>query len=312
MANSPEEEEDDYLNMTFEEPSSGKKETSLQRTARLKKEAAERGRVQSKAEKEAAAQEAREKALATSLDASANKGARLMAKMGFQPGQALGATGNEGRVNPVELSIKDDRGGIGMDSEKKRKVREAGEAAEEGVKRTKLTEEDFRVRSMREREEKRAEGMWWGAMKVLEGLEEDAVKKESGKREEVGELAGSGGKLKPKAMRDIALLYRPLVKNRLEKERERRARYDLMQSLSRNQEYTNEDADDKIALGNEVEELDDEDLELDDYEALPAVERLEKVVSQLREKHSYCFWCKYKYEDQDMEGCPGLTEDEHG
>ena len=67
--------------MTFDEPVTKKKETSLQKTARLKKEAAERGRIPSKAEKEAAAAAAREKALATELDSS-NKGAKMMAKMG--------------------------------------------------------------------------------------------------------------------------------------------------------------------------------------------------------------------------------------
>lgn len=306
MTNDDGSEEDDYLNMTFEEPSTTKKETSLQRTARLKKEAAERGRVASKAEKQAAADETREKALATSLDASANKGAKLMAKMGFKAGQALGAEGNEGRVNPVELSLKDDRGGVGMDSEKKRKVREAAEGVEQGVKRTKVSEEEFRERSIREREERRAEGMWWGAMKVLEGFEE-------GGEGEGGEEGESGGKtgLK-KSMHDVDPLYRPLVKSRLEKERERRARYDLTQSLSRNQDYTTEDADDKIALGNEVEELEHEDPELDEYEAKPTVERLDAVVKHLRSQHWYCFWCKFKYEDAELEGCPGLTEDEHG
>ena len=50
MANT-EEDEDDYLAMSFDEPvSKPGKETSLQRTTRLKKEAAERGRLLSKKE----------------------------------------------------------------------------------------------------------------------------------------------------------------------------------------------------------------------------------------------------------------------
>ena len=294
--------------MTFDEPATKKKETSLQKTARLKKEAAERGRIPSKAEKEAAAVAAREKALATELDSS-NKGAKMMAKMGFKAGGGLGAAGNEGRTRPIELGMKDDKGGIGADSEKKRKIREAAEAAESGVKKAKLTVEDFRERNVREREEKRLEGMWYGAMKILETFEEDGVKKDDVARK--SNQADKDDSTK-RPLKSMNVLYRPLVRDRLAKERERRARYDLTQSLSRNEEYTEEDADDKLALSSEVQDLDEEDAELEEYEVLPIAERLDKVVKHLRGKYWYCFWCKYRYEDEGMEDCPGLTEDEHG
>jgi hypothetical protein len=308
MGSHSEDEEDDYLNMTFDEPATKKKETSLQKTARLKKEAAERGRIPSKAEKEAAAAAAREKALATEIDSS-NKGAKMMAKMGFKAGGGLGAAGNEGRTRPIELGMKDDKGGIGADSEKKRKIREAAEAAENGVKRTKLTVEDFRERNVREREEKRLEGMWYGATKILETLEEDGDKKDDEIKK--SHEAGKDDSTK-RPLKSINVLYRPLVRDRLTKERERRARYDLTQSLSRNEEYTEEDADDRLALSSEVQDLDEEDAELEEYEGLPIAERLDKVIKHLREKYWYCFWCKYRYEDEGMEDCPGLTEDEHG
>ena len=307
MASHSEDEEDDYLNMTFDDPATKKKETSLQKTARLKKEAAERGRIPSKAEKEAAAVAAREKALATELDSS-NKGAKMMAKMGFKAGGGLGAAGNEGRTRPVELGMKDDRGGIGADSEKKRKIREAAEAAESGVKRTKLTVEDFRERNVREREEKRLEGMWCGAMKILEAFEEDGDKKD----DEVKKSEAGKDDSTKRPLRSINVLYRPLVRDRLAKEQERRARYHLTQSLFRNEEYTEDDADDRLALSSEVQDLDEEDAELEQYEELPIAERLDKVIKHLREKYWYCFWCKYRYEDEGMEDCPGLTEDEHG
>ena len=308
MGSHSEDEEDDYLNMTFDEPATKKKETSLQKTARLKKEALERGRIPSKAEKEAAAVAAREKALATELDSS-NKGAKMMAKMGFKAGGGLGAAGNEGRTRPVELGMKDDRGGIGADSEKKRKIREAAEAAESGVKRTKLTVEDFRERNVREKEEKRLEGMWYGAMKILETFQEDGEKKDDEVKQS-GEAGKDDSTKRP--LKSMNVLYRPLVRDRLVKEQERRARYDLTQSLSRNEEYTEEDADDRLALSSEVQDLDEEDAELEGYEGSPITERLDKVIKHLREKYWYCFWCKYRYEDEGMEDCPGLTEDEHG
>jgi hypothetical protein len=232
-----------------------------------------------------------------------------MAKMGFKAGGGLGAAGNEGRTRPIELGMKDDKGGIGADSEKKRKIREAAEAAENGVKRTKLTVEDFRERNVREREEKRLEGMWYGATKILETLEEDGDKKDDEIKK--SHEAGKDDSTK-RPLKSINVLYRPLVRDRLTKERERRARYDLTQSLSRNEEYTEEDADDRLALSSEVQDLDDEDAELEEYEGLPIAERLDKVIKHLREKYWYCFWCKYRYEDEGMEDCPGLTEDEHG
>jgi hypothetical protein len=235
-----------------------------------------------------------------------------MAKMGFKAGGGLGAVGNEGRTRPVELGMKDDKGGIGADSEKKRKIREAAEAAESGVKRTKLTVEGFRERNVREREEKRLEGMWYGAMKILEAFEDDGDKKDDKvKKPEAGTDAGKDDSTK-RPLKSMNVLYRPLVRDRLAKERERRARYDLTQSLSRNEEYTEEDADDTLALSSEVQDLDEEDSELEEYEGLPIADRLGKVIEHLREKYWYCFWCKYRYEDAGMEDCPGLTEDEHG
>lgn len=318
-------EEDDYLNMSFGEDSTKTKETSLQRTARLKREAAERSRPLSKAERAEKEKSEREQALATELDAS-NKGAKLMAKMGFKGGP-LGKPEAEGRIRPIEVNMKDDRGGIGMDSEKKRKIREAAEATQEGQKRQKVNLEDYRERNRAEREEKRLEGQWWAAMKVLEGFETEEpaeaaepveMNGQDRKLEDVNgcEANTQSDKAKAKPLRSINILYRPLIKSRLEREQERRARHDLTQSLSRNREYTDEDADDKLAYGTEVDDdldVDDEpDKELEEYGALPTFERLGKVVEHLRDKYHYCFWCKYRYPDAEMEGCPGLTEDEHG
>ena len=109
------------------------------------------------------------------------------------------------------------------------------------------------------------------------------------------------------------------MRKREEKERERRMRYDLHQSLSRLPTYEdqNEDQDYKLALGKEaiqhtlVEDLEEEDPELDTFTSLEVAERLQRIVDYLRETHWYCFWCKYTYPDKDFEGCPGLTEEEH-
>jgi hypothetical protein len=57
--------------------------------------------------------------------------------------------------------------------------------------------------------------------------------------------------------------------------------------------------------------LEEEDPELDEFNALAPAERLQKLVIYLREEYSYCFWCKYTYPDNKMEGCPGTTEEDH-
>lgn len=204
------------------------------------------------------------------------------------------------------MVVKEDRGGVGLDSERKRKVREEVEGM---VERERGEEEGFRERVAREREERRVEGLVRGAMGVVEGFEGG-----EGEGEEVGSegKVGEGGKRK-KPTKQINVLWRGLVRQREEKERERRMRYDLLQSLSRNTNYDDaeEDRDDRLALGREEEEVDEEDEELEAFNALEPKERLRRLVEYLRERYHYCFWCKFRYPDEGMEGCPGVTEDEH-
>jgi hypothetical protein len=322
-----EQDEDDYMNMVIAEPTKPKeKETYTQRRMRKEREAEARGRTKSKAEREADEAAAREAALSASLftnpaTASNNKGLAMMAKMGFKHGAALGSKDNvDARTEPIGISMKEDRGGIGLDAEKKRKFRE--EAEKEG-KRVKAEEGDYRERVRKEKEEVRLEGMVGAAMRVAERMngereEEQAIK--VGK--ELEETTADGvkkRKISTTPLKQINILWRGLIRQREEKERDRRMRYNLHQSLSRLPTYDDpdEDKEDKRALGKEatqymlVEDLEEEDPELDKFNALGPAERLQKLVEYLREKFHYCFWCKYTYPDKDMDGCPGLTEEDH-
>ncbi|KAK0321015.1 hypothetical protein LTR82_007932 [Friedmanniomyces endolithicus] len=301
--------EDDYLSMAFGDPATLAKETSLQRTTRLKREAAERGRILSKKELALQAKAAREAALATELDSS-NKGAKMMAKMGFKGG-ALGKTENA-RTQPIEILMKDDKGGIGMDSEKKRKIRETAAEMEGQQKCKKVDEDEYRQRTRDEREERKAEGQMWSAMKALESFDTDGSN--GGDKTDSGANMGNHQNITiSPPLASVNILWRMLAKQRLERERERRMRYDLDQSLTQRADYEDPDADDddKAALGTDVEELDEEDPELVEFVSLKPAVRLERVLGELRQKYNYCFWCKYRYPDESMEDCPGLTEDEH-
>jgi len=321
-----EDEEDDYMNMIIAEPTKPKeKETYTQIRMRKEREAEARGRTKTKAERDADEKAAQEAALSASMLANPelaakNKGLAMMTKMGFKAGSALGSKANVGvRTEPIGISIKEDRGGIGLDSEKKRKFRE--EVEREG-KKVKAEEGDYRERVRREREEVKLEGQVSSAMRVAErmnGEKEEADAFEAGLDPEETTHSGKKRQISTKPLKQINVLWRGLVRQREEKERDRRMRHDLQQSLSRLPTYDdpNEDADDKRAIGKGatqyllVEDLEEEDPELDEFNALDPAIRLERLVEYLRTQFLYCFWCKYTYPDEDMDGCPGRAEEDH-
>ncbi|KAI1779997.1 hypothetical protein F4818DRAFT_161684 [Hypoxylon cercidicola] len=332
----PEEgEDDDYMNMTFGEEEPPKTtETSLQRRQRLKREGEIKGRVKSKAEQAAEEREAREAALSRSLleeaRAKKSKGFAMMAKMGFQGG-ALGSkdTNAGARLEPLRPEVKDDRGGIGLDSERKRKLHEA---ADRQKKKIKVDEAEFRDRVRREREQGRLERQFYAGMKVCEGMDEerqggvvfgeDAADDDNDTKETE---TGTGTETKKKRtlstrpLKSIPVVWRGLVRSREEAERDRRMRHDLEQSSTRLPTYVDdlEDEDDRTAAGKvqttyaPVEDLEEEDPELDEFNALDVEERLRRLVAYLRKEYNYCFWCKCGYPDETMEGCPGLMEEDH-
>ncbi|KAL6239400.1 hypothetical protein BDW75DRAFT_198889 [Aspergillus navahoensis] len=349
------EEDNDYMSMVIEEPQ--RKETFTQKKRRLQREAEARARVPSKAER--AAQEAakRDAALATSTLSPSNKGFQMMAKLGFKPGQTLGKPTEENkdknhsgpnaqsRTEPLNLIFKEDRGGIGLDSERKRKFREE---AEEAAKKVKAEEGDYRERVRLERETKRTEAQIHAAQKVAERLDADEngetslfsgsnaddKDKYEGKGEK--EREGSDEEATPNITKtkasvrptsQINVLYRGLVREREEKEHAIQTRHMLQTSLPTSffpnprlpgYDDATLDREDHEALGGGrglstvlEQELEEEDPELDEFNALEPAERLKRLVQYLREKHYYCFWCKYRYETAEMEGCPGVTEEDH-
>ncbi|KAI1383219.1 uncharacterized protein F4822DRAFT_69007 [Hypoxylon trugodes] len=324
-----EDEEDDYMNMTFgeEEPTSKPAETSLQRRQRLKREGEIKGRVKSKAEQAAEERAAREEALSRSMlldgsRAKKSKGLAMMAKMGFKAGTALGSTenGNEARLEPIRPEMKEDRGGIGLDSDRKRKI---NEAATQQEKKLKIDETEFRDRVRKERETARLERQFYAGMKVCERMDEESGGDDLRQKDDDAEEEESSTKkkrtLSTRPLKSIPVVWRGLVRNREEAERDRRMRHDLEQSSTRLPTYIDdmEDEDDRKAMGKTsiayvpVEDLEEEDPELDEFNALEAEEKLRRLVEYLRKEHNYCFWCKCSYPDETMEGCPGLTEEDH-
>ncbi|KAF2468216.1 G-patch-domain-containing protein [Lindgomyces ingoldianus] len=317
------EEEDDYMSMVFDDAPKAGKETSLQRRARMQKEGEAKARAKTRAEKEAETEAAREAGLATALDSS-SKGFKMMAKFGFRQGDTLGKA-EDARKEPIHLSMKDDRSGLGLESERKRKLRELVEEAEKEVKRSKIEQVDYRERVRQENEEKRLGVELYNAQKTAERLveEDDQSAREGQEWTPTSEYKSRQTISGKRSLQSINILWRRLVRNRLEKERDRKRRQHFNDSLSSTlptyiSADEDEDADDKLALGHDVtaieddlEDLSDEDLELEEFEAQPLAERLQKVVVYLREAHHYCFWCKYRYSSATLDGCPGITEKDH-
>ncbi|PHH60409.1 hypothetical protein CDD81_1687 [Ophiocordyceps australis] len=170
-------DDQDYMNMSFAD-SDAKPETSLQRTRRLKLEALERGMVKSKAQHEQEVEAARKKGLATSLlhgpGAQQSKGLAMMAKMGFTGG-GLGKTADGTATRePITISIKDGRGGIGLDSDKKRQqVDDAAHQDSLRAKRARCDAHDYRQRIGREQQEARRQAQFQAAQRLAQRLDQD-------------------------------------------------------------------------------------------------------------------------------------------
>ncbi|KAF1819370.1 G-patch-domain-containing protein [Dissoconium aciculare CBS 342.82] len=306
--------EDDYLSMSFNEETAHVPESSLQRTARLKREAASRAHQPRKRELEERAAKAQQAILDTALDSS-SIGAKMLSKMGFKEGGTLGKSADALR-EPIRVNFRHGKGGLGVEREKRSDDARTLKRNRDGLidataatanrdhveKRAKVSENEYRERAQLSAEERRAHGKLTGAMKVLETLEDGASKDEG------REMAT----LQHVPLHSVNVLRRPLARERLREDRERMMQLIKAEAIAvRDRPDDISDPKRKFIAAADVD-LEESDSELEEFEAQPIAEQLEKVVEHLREQHNYCYWCMGQYPDEGMEGCPGLTEDEHG
>lgn len=230
----------------------------------------------------------------------------MLSKLGYTPGMTLGKT-LPGAAEPLRVSVKEDRGGIGLDGERKRKLRDAAEGV---AKRVKEDEDGFRGRVAAEAALRRVAAQLAAAQGVAEQFEGD----------------GRGGEQawQPASLVGVHVHWRGLVRERMlqEREAEKFRRDNEMQiSSGRRPVYLADESEgedeDELAYGNGVvvvpddDELEASDAELEAFNSLPGEERLAAVVRTLRERWHYCFWCKSTYPTAEMEGCPGPLEEDH-
>jgi hypothetical protein len=230
----------------------------------------------------------------------------MLSKLGYTPGMALGKT-RPGAAEPLRVAVKEGRGGVGLDGERKRRLRDAAERA---TKRVREDEDGFRGRAAAEAAARRVAAQLAAAQGVAEQFGGDAGG-------EPARLAGVDvrwrGPVRERMLRDRARAERDAEKFRRDNE--------MQISNGRRPVYLadeSEDDDDVLAYGKgtvvvpgDVDELDAPDPELEAFDALPGEERLAAVVRTLREQWHYCFWCKSTYPTAGMEGCPGPLEEDH-
>ncbi|KAG1084446.1 hypothetical protein G6F42_021780 [Rhizopus arrhizus] len=124
-------DEEDYMSLKFLEEAKSfenenKKESYSERRKRQLREQQQKAYIKPRHILE---QEERERGLQTSVD-NDNKGMKMLMKMGFKKGNALGKKGTEGIMEPIKVDLKTGRQGIGMESELRKREREEEEEME--------------------------------------------------------------------------------------------------------------------------------------------------------------------------------------
>jgi len=113
----------------------------------------------------------RETGLQTSIDSS-NKGFALLAKMGYKPGTSLGKD-NTGRTEPVPITVKAGRGGLGRDEAVRRFKERKQKILEERAKKlvADFDPNAFRAQMREKHMSKRLESDLWKAQKSCRQLD---------------------------------------------------------------------------------------------------------------------------------------------
>ncbi|XP_013117374.1 G patch domain-containing protein 11 [Stomoxys calcitrans] len=207
---------------------------------------------------------------------SDNKGFKLLAKMGYTPGQALGKVVNNSNnttdlsdqcriVEPIGITIKSDRQGLGRETALKELLQRKSELRRQRLEKERGGEtsiEEFRRRTTQKVEERFVAQSLSRCQKVCQNLDLDT---------DMPEPAMSWfWPQKPKG--------------------------------------ANDDAAEEPNTKQTDEEYDDE--EEDDFSN---VEKLEMLTNYIRTSYNFCFWCGIRYENlNDLnDNCPGPGKDDH-
>ncbi|XP_053382931.1 G patch domain-containing protein 11-like [Mercenaria mercenaria] len=234
--------------------------------------------------------EKREEGLRASIS-SENKGFSLLQKMGYKPGMAIGKSG-VGRTEPIPVEVKTVGGGLGSETEQKRKKDERVQMHKYwSAKRQKMEVEHKQTFMKRMNEKMRNRNVdkdLYKSQKVCEQLDS-----------QLGITEPHEPFFWPEAL--------------LPKQAEEDDDYGVEsdERLDRLQPgysgYVQDDVSD-----------DDDTDDLAETGGMPTAtfsteEKLDVLTIYLRTKHKYCIWCGTKYNDKEdlMKHCPGNSAELH-
>lgn len=286
-------DEEDYMSDAFLQKLTDNRPGLLSKHAARKHELQKKEKLaneKSKQKRRAVVEkEKREEGLGASIS-SDNKGFSLLQKMGYKPGMAIGKAG-VGRTEPIPVEVKTGRGGLGRDTEEKRKKEEKTQMYRHwSAKRQKMETEhkNMFMRHMNEKVKRRnVERDLYKSQKVCEQLDS-----------QIGVKAPHEPFFWPEA---------------------------LLQRTADDDSYTTAATDERLEpesgySGYVQDYPSDEEDDNDDSGEVEASsvnftveEKLDVLTIYLRTKHKYCIWCGTKYNDKEdlMKNCPGNSAELH-
>lgn len=262
---------------------------------------------------------------------------------------ASGKEGNIDRpvTEPIRIQVKRDRAGIGAEEERKEKEKREGSKEGDGpeTKRLRLDDMDpmaYRDRLRQEREAGRLERQIHAAQIVAERMargdeeDDDTKAKDDMPLSEVNVLwRGLVKERRAKEHeREQRIKAQRLLDDRLRNMVKGGGENTTSFTIVDDGSDDDDDKNDRIARGktdkssylkggintsipvdgeedDDDENKEDVDEEQEEFNALEPQEQLQQVVDWMRQNRRYCFWCKFKYPTDELEGCPGPTEEDH-
>ncbi|KAF8940734.1 hypothetical protein BGZ58_005062 [Dissophora ornata] len=305
--------------------------------------------------------EAREKGLEKEIGEE-NKGMAMLLKMGFKKGGTLGApkpfgdsssmsspapasvqkTERDDLTNgrsdvlraPLAIQIKQGRGGLGLDSSKKRKAEEEFQQHQKEVQ--KVFDEGYRGQKRSQFELEKRKRQLGAARGICMRMDAAAAKERAAKEavsetkssvdQEYNRQDGKQGRSNafwwiddsvPDEILGTHLMGAGAEAVAQELGADKSTAGQRTFDLDGDEDGDPEDKREKRVKLDPVQVVEDEEPakwgERPEFTQLEVHEKLDRVVKHLRDEYRYCFWCSAQYYGAEdiAENCPGESEDDH-
>lgn len=175
-------DEDDYMSSAFlevkEDIRPGLLPKAVKRKLEIEKKQKESHKIFNTKSRKQLEEESRNIGLDSAIG-SDNKGFALLQKMGYKPGMKLGPEKNNssdrGLMEPIRVTVKNDRGGLGREEATRKRIEKREEKRQKvkfyREKETEILTEEFRERMRNKREDRRALKDLHKCQKICEQLD---------------------------------------------------------------------------------------------------------------------------------------------